>query len=1100
MKYIFGPLLLLSLLSITLAHDQGSETDQTQVKAKPTPSKRPTTQKSSIATKSSPPAKKATPQKSTGNSKAQTGKVGSEPEEYAKAESVEDPEKRVAALKAYLEKFPLSIRKAGVLESIAITRIKLAQDKLTAAEIDSGIELLKVAIKELPVPVPERLYKDSISKIPIDLLNNGQANAAADIAALIETKVAGNTSQMLSLANFFLMTENGSEAGALAEKAIAISPSAAAYQTLGLANRLSFQLDDALQAYAKALEMEPGSPAILRSLADLKRAEKKPDEAIELYRQILEKDAANIPAQTGLVLALFDAGKRADAETEMARSLEQNPDNIILLAGSAYWYAAHNEPDKAIENAQKAIDNEPHYIWSHIALAHGYLAKKQPADAERTLLRARNYGNFPTLQYELASARLMSGFFKDAAEELRKSFSIKDGVIHSKLGGRVDVEGNSFLDVLAGERRSSTFEPDAADDPDTAARLKALLEFDGAVNTSGTTDEALGKAADLFITGDDNMKLHRQLYVATTMLAKQLALSKVTELADAAVGNTDAALDVPDPAAAVMASELYDSRALALSRNEMLEMPRGVPRSTLSAILRGRVEEIAGWALFNQNKTAEAVIRLKRAVSVMPDKSAWWRASMWRLGAALQADGKDAEALDSYIRSYSIDKPSAAKYVVVEALYRKVKGSTEGLEKRIGVNPAQVAQLTDVSTPEKVPPPQTSVVDMDNASKSAAKPTPRTELTIPKNVPVAAIQSTPTPEVAAPTPEPLPAPVEAKPSPTVEATPVPEIAVSPTPTPASVPETTPSPTPESLPEPTPTATPQPPVIEATPSPTPDVQATPTPEQAPTTVAAASSPTPEVQSTPRPDPTPMPEPSPMTTEKTAEPKTEQVAQSKLVDIRPSYRKDKNATAVRKTEGSSAGKPLFEPIIITIPKPEKGKTAESEDGTKSVNTERSSDVDKEKDLVGGVIKKTSDPPLQEQTSASPEGNKTATSTGSPEDKTSADENMERPTVIVGNPGKIPQKSTCTIGVSQESISILNNGGSLGILVRMDGRGELRSVKAVSNSPDDLEIKLEPEIAGVRGQAFYVVRSVTPKTGDFTVAFIAPCGRKEMAVKVR
>jgi hypothetical protein len=110
------------------------------------------------------------------------------------------------------------------------------------------------------------------------------------------------------------------------------------------------------------------------------------------------------------------------------------------------------------------------------------------------------------------------------------------------------------------------------------------------------------------------------------------------------------------------------------------------------------------------------------------------------------------------------------------------------------------------------------------------------------------------------------------------------------------------------------------------------------------------------------------------------------------------------------------------------------------------------------------------------------------------------MERPTVIVGNPGKIPQKSTCTIGVSQESISILNNGGSLGILVRMDGRGELRSVKAVSNSPDDLEIKLEPEIAGVRGQAFYVVRSVTPKTGDFTVAFIAPCGRKEMAVKVR
>jgi hypothetical protein len=67
-------------------------------------------------------------------------------------------------------------------------------------------------------------------------------------------------------------------------------------------------------------------------------------------------------------------------------------------------------------------------------------------------------------------------------------------------------------------------------------------------------------------------------------------------------------------------------------------------------------------------------------------------------------------------------------------------------------------------------------------------------------------------------------------------------------------------------------------------------------------------------------------------------------------------------------------------------------------------------------------------------------------------------------------------------------------------MEGRGELRSMKAVSNSPDDLEIKLEPEIAGVRGQAFYVVRSVTPKTGEFTIAFIAPCGRREMIVNVR
>src|SRR5207245_5534358 len=116
--------------------------------------------------------------------------------------------------------------------------------------------------------------------------------------------------------------------------------------------------------------------------------------------EILAKDDANLPARTGLVLSLFDAGKRADAEAELTRSLEANPGNVILLAGAAYWYAAHDEGEKAVELAQKAIAGDPRFIWSHIALARGYLSENKPAIAERTLFAARRYGNFPTLEYE----------------------------------------------------------------------------------------------------------------------------------------------------------------------------------------------------------------------------------------------------------------------------------------------------------------------------------------------------------------------------------------------------------------------------------------------------------------------------------------------------------------------------------------------------------------------------------------------------------------------------------------------------------------------------------------------------------------------------
>ena len=124
-------------------------------------------------------------------------------------------------------------------------------------------------------------------------------------------------------------------------------------------------------------------------------------------------------------------------------------------------------------------------------------------------------------------------------------------------------------------------------------------------------------------------------------------LAEAFEIAQAAVGKTDDALNAPSVSAAVLADELYESRTLAATRNQVVLIPE-VPRQTLSAVLRGRIEEISGWTLYQQNKPAEAAIHLKRAVSVLPEQSVWWRSSMWRRGAALQADGKEREALDAY--------------------------------------------------------------------------------------------------------------------------------------------------------------------------------------------------------------------------------------------------------------------------------------------------------------------------------------------------------------------------------------------------------------------------------------------------------------------
>ncbi|MBK9766916.1 MAG: hypothetical protein IPP63_07800 [Chloracidobacterium sp.] len=83
----------------------------------------------------------------------------------------------------------------------------------------------------------------------------------------------------------------------------------------------------------------------------------------------------------------------------------------------------------------------------------------------------------------------------------------------------------------------------------------------------------------------------------------------------------------------------------------------------------------------------DATIHLKRAISVLPGDTPWWRSSMWRLGDALESDDKAAEALEVYIKAYKAAPPDMIRYSIVETLYKKVNGTTEGLNGKVGANP-----------------------------------------------------------------------------------------------------------------------------------------------------------------------------------------------------------------------------------------------------------------------------------------------------------------------------------------------------------------------------------------------------------------------------
>jgi len=186
--------------------------------------------------------------------------------------------------------------------------------------------------------------------------------------------------------------------------------------------------------------------------------------------------------------------------------------------------------------------------------------------------------------------------------------------------------------------------------------------------------------------------------VASKFLKKGVALSLVLDLMESATTGVETALNVPAATVAVQAEELADMRARALSQGGTPSVP-DAPRTALSGLLRGKMEDMAGLALFNLNKPDEAVLRFRRAVSTSPEGTPLWRSSLWHLGAALEADGKGDQALLYYIKSY-VAGPDIARRSVIENLYKKVNGTLDGLDDKIGPRFSSAAPSPSPSPPQ----------------------------------------------------------------------------------------------------------------------------------------------------------------------------------------------------------------------------------------------------------------------------------------------------------------------------------------------------------------------------------------------------------------
>ncbi len=614
-------------------------------------------------------------------------------------------DKRIDALKTFIATHPKSVAVPRANELIVAAHATLGDQKLQAGDVSGGLEQFHLAFSEAPADVPDRLFTEVLARIPLNLFVRGQRDAAVDAAHQAEALAKLNPKRLVAVVQFYLAIEDVGEASRIAELAIQAAPdSAGSHYALGAARHIALRLDEAESEYARALALDPKLLAAKGALADLKRSAGKFEEALALYRELLQTDPKNNSARAGLVLSLLEAGKSDEAETALTSALQDKDQarNLPLLVGAAYWFLAHNNAERGLELAQRAVAIEPRYTWAQIARARAMTANRKPLDAERSLRFVRQFARFPTLDYELATVLASLGLYDEAVVELARSFSLKDGQIETKLAGRNAARAASFTELLAPERRAAIFQSTPADSDWNAKMMKGLLAFTLAMESpegrSPKEDDVLAFAQN-FIAGDDGMRTYRQLYVAGKLLKKGIALQSVVELMDKATTGVEAALSVPAATIAAQAEELGDVRARALAQGGTPDIP-DAPRSALSGLLRGRIEDTAGVALFNLDQSGEAAARLRLAVSVLPPGTPLWRSAVWHLGSALEANGKNDQALLYYIKSYVAGAPDAARRSVIENVYKKVNGTLDGLDEKIGP-----VAVTTTATPAPSPSP-----------------------------------------------------------------------------------------------------------------------------------------------------------------------------------------------------------------------------------------------------------------------------------------------------------------------------------------------------------------------------------------------------------
>jgi tetratricopeptide (TPR) repeat protein len=193
----------------------------------------------------------------------------------------------------------------------------------------------------------------------------------------------------------------------------------------------------AKETLTDGLEERAGDPQLLAVLAETERQLGHPDRAIELARQLLQRDESFAQARYYLALALLDARKRDEAIVELERVVGSGPKvaDPNLALGTAYLDAGR--VDDAIAALGQGTTIDPSRADMRIVLARALRTKGLLDKADAQLMMAKpkpatsgtpqfsQQQSEPDFYMELGLLRRRQGRLQAAADAFQKVLDLQ---------------------------------------------------------------------------------------------------------------------------------------------------------------------------------------------------------------------------------------------------------------------------------------------------------------------------------------------------------------------------------------------------------------------------------------------------------------------------------------------------------------------------------------------------------------------------------------------------------------------------------------------------------------------------------------------------